>query len=56
MISLVAKLEYVSINSNWTQEIMAGRKRKFPAGLELAIVTNLILFVIVFYLVMIGAH
>ena len=23
-----AKIEYVSINSNWTQEIMAGRKKK----------------------------
>ena len=28
MVSLVAKIEYVSINSNWTQKIMAGRKKK----------------------------
>ena len=28
MISLVAKMEYVIINSNWTQEKMAGRKKK----------------------------
>ena len=28
MVSLVAKIEYVSINSNWTQEIMAGQKKK----------------------------
>ena len=52
MISLVAKIEYVSINSNWTQEIMAGRKKKLRyseeipnynitlAGLESAIVTK----------------
>ena len=26
--SLVAKIEYVIINSNWTQEIMAGQKKK----------------------------
>ena len=28
MVSLVAKIEYVSINSNWTQEIMTGPKKK----------------------------
>ena len=28
MVSLVAKIEYVIINSNWMQEIMAGRKKK----------------------------
>jgi hypothetical protein len=28
MVSLVAKIEYVIINSNWTQEIMAGQKNK----------------------------
>jgi hypothetical protein len=28
MISLVEKIEYVIINSNWMQEIMAGRKKK----------------------------
>ena len=27
MVSLVAKIEYVIINSNWMQEIMAGQKR-----------------------------
>ena len=53
MVSLVAKIEYVIINSNWNVEIMAGQKkvetfrrnsRDFPkiilAGLELAIVTK----------------
>ena len=51
MVSLVAKIEYVIINSNWMQEIMAGPKKKlryseetFPnttlAGLEWAIVTK----------------
>ena len=28
MVSLVAKIEYVIINSNWMQEIMAGQKKK----------------------------
>ena len=28
MVSLAAKIEYVSINSNCTQEIMTGRKKK----------------------------
>ena len=28
MVSLVAKIEYVIINSNWAQEIMAGQKKK----------------------------
>ena len=28
MVSLVAKIEYVSINSNWMQEITAGQKTK----------------------------
>jgi hypothetical protein len=28
MVSLVAKIEYVIINSNWTQEIIAGQKKK----------------------------
>ena len=28
MVSLVAKIEYVIIKSNWMQEIMAGRKNK----------------------------
>ena len=53
MVSLVEKIEYVIINSNWTQEIMAGQKRSqdiqkklrdFPnitlAGWESAIVTK----------------
>ena len=28
MVSLVAKIEYVIMNSNWMQEIMAGQKKK----------------------------
>ena len=28
MVSLVAKIEYVIINSNWMQEIMAGPKKE----------------------------
>ena len=28
MVSLVAKIEYVTINSNWTQDIMIGQKKK----------------------------
>ena len=28
MVSLVAKIEFVIINSNWKQEIMAGQKKK----------------------------
>ena len=28
MVSLIAKIEYVIINSNWLQEIMAGQKKK----------------------------
>ena len=28
MVSLVAKIEYVIINSNWMQETMAGQKKE----------------------------
>ena len=34
MVSLVAKKEYVIINSNWTQEIMAGQKKKLRCSEE----------------------
>ena len=34
MVSLVAKIEYVIINSNWTQEIMAGQKKKLSYSEE----------------------
>ena len=34
MVSLFAKIEYVIINSNWTQEIMAGRKKKLRYSVE----------------------
>ena len=53
MPTLVAKIDYVIINSNWKQEIMAGQKKRkdiqkklrdFPnitlAGLESAIVVK----------------
>ena len=28
MVSLIAKIEYIIMNSNWLQEIMAGQKKK----------------------------
>ena len=34
MVSLAAKIEYVIINSNWTQEIMAGQKEKLKYSEE----------------------
>ena len=35
MVSLAAKIEYIIINSNWTQEIMAGRKKKLRYSEEI---------------------